>query len=313
MKPRPIAAAVALIAMISGCGGKQPQSAEEYYEVANREFRNGSYPLAIENYRGLLDQYPFSELAEDAEFKIAHAHFQNGSCPEAIAGFSDFQRRHPTSPHLPLVGYLIGLCHERQMKSPNRDQSASQSAHAFYQAVVNQYPESPFADLAGDRLLSTREHLAEHELNIAAFYRKMGNEKAAEIRLIDLIKRYNDTDQAAEALYDLADIYENGEQPDKAALAYAGLLYHHGDHNLAEPAGEELAELVKDPSERPAGDPVAALLARSGRFRDLQAPVADEPAAPITTTVDGAGPRQRGFNEPRYDPIETGRPNRRYD
>jgi outer membrane protein assembly factor BamD len=308
------AAAVALASTVFGCAGKQPESAEEYYAIANREFRDGAYTLAIENYRGLLDQYPFSELAEDAEFKIAHAYFQNQSCPEAIAGFSDFQRRHPTSPHLPLVGYLIGLCHERQMKEPNRDQSASQSAHAYYQAVTNQYPESPFADLAADRLLRTRENLAEHELNIASFYRKQGNDKAAEIRLIDLIKRYNDTDQAAEALYDLGNIYEQREEPDKAALAYAGLLYHHDDHNLAEPAGEELADLVEDPSERPAGDPVAALLARSGRFRDLDEPAIEEPEAPITTNLEAAPPpRQRGFNQPAYDPIETGRPNRRYD
>ena len=310
-----IALCVALCAatLVAGCAKKKLSTAEEYYSTANSYMRDGAYPMAIENYRELLDQHPFSELAEDAEFKIAHAHFQNGSCPEAIAAFSDFQRRHPTSPHLPLVGFLIGKCHENQMQKPDRDQSASQSAHAYYQAVINQYPESPYADLARQRLLRCRESMAEHEFKIATFYASRGNEKAAEIRLIDLIKRYNDTDQAAEALFMLGEIYEQREEPDKATLALAGLLYHHQDHNLAKPARNHLDELLEDPKDRPVGDPVAALLARSGRFRDLNKAPAESPESPVATDLGGATPPVRGFNQPAYDPIESGRPHRRYD
>lgn len=301
-----------MAAVAAACGGKTPQSADEYYSEGNLHLRDGAYPLAIENYRELLDQHPFSELAEDAEFKIAHAHFQNRSCPEAIAGFSDFQRRHPTSPLLPLVGFLIGVCHERQMQKPNRDQSASQSAQAYFQAVINQYPESPFADLAQERLLHCRESLAQHELNIAQYYRKMGNEKAAETRLIDLVKRYNDTDQAAEALYSLAEIYEDREEVDMATLALSSLLFHHPDHNLAEDAEEKLGELV-DVDDRPVGDPVVVLMARSGRFRDFQTAEA-KPAEPVVGANAGGvglgGSPQPFQRPPGYDPIE--RPNQRY-
>lgn len=311
---RTLCAAICAALFVAACGSKKPGSAEEYYADANTYFRDGAYPLAIENYRELLDQHPFSELAEDAEFKIAHAHQQNGACPEAIAAFSDFQRRHPTSPHLPLVGFLIGQCHEDQMQKPDRDQSASQSAHAYYQAVINQYPESPYADLARQRLHQCRENLAEHELNIASYYAKRGNEKAAEIRLIDLIKRYNDTDHAADALFRLGEIYRDRDEPDKAALAYAGLLYHHEDHNLAGKSEESLEEVLDDPLDRPEGDPVTALLARSGRFRDLEA-VAAEPLEPTTVgaKLPAAVPPQRGFNQPNFDPLEGGRPGRRYD
>ncbi len=310
---RTLCAFACAVTLAIGCGGKKPGTADEYYTAGNSYLRDGAYPLAIENYRELLDQHPFSELAEDAEFKIAHAHFQNEACPEAIAAFSDFQRRHPTSPHLPLVGYLIGQCHEKQMQKPDRDQSASQSAHAYYQAVINQYPESPYADLAQQRLHQCRENLAEHEFNIASFYADRGNEKAAEVRLIDLIKRYNDTDQAAAALYMLGEIYLAREEADKAALAFAGLLYHHGDHNLADDAGESLEQVLEAPDDRPVGDPVTALLARSGRFRDLDAPLADSPEAPISTEQRTTVPPTRGFNQPSYDPVGGGSPTRRYD
>lgn len=308
-----VATLCAILALVAGCSSKTPQTAEEYYDTANSHWRDGAYPLAIEHYRELLDQHPFSELAPEAEFRIAHAHFQNRSCPAAIAGFSDFQRRHPTSPLLPLVGYLIGVCHEKQMQKPNRDQSASESAHAYYQAVINQYPESPFADLAQERLHLCRESLAQHEINVAKYYHERANDKAAEVRIIDLIKRYTETDQAAEAMYALAGIYRDREELDKAALAYGALLYHHPDHNLAPNADAEMSEIV-DVQDRPAGDPVAALLARSGRFREFKTVDAREldKTAESATRVPLA-PSPLSQPSTLYDPMENRQRNRRYE
>ena len=295
--------------LVAACSGKDPESPEEYYDVASGHMRDGAYPIAIEHYRDLLDQHPFSALAEEAELKIAHAHFQNRACPEAIAAFSDFQRRHPTSPYLPMVGYLIGLCNERQMQKPDRDQSASQSAHAYYQAVINQYPESPFADLAEERLLHCRESLAQHELIVAAYYDKMGNHKAAEVRLVDLVRRYNDTDQAAEGLYSLGAIYEEVEEADKAELAYAALIFHHADHNLADSAADRIED-IGDTENPPVGDPLAALLSRAGRDRNLDQNL-PEPRQASDRANTGGG--RVGFNQPPIDPsVGSSLPSRRY-
>jgi len=303
-------ACLTALALASACSPKTPENAEEYYQIANGHLREGAYPLAIENYRDMLDQHPFSDLAEEAELKIGYAHFQDHACPEAIAAFTDFQRRHPTSPHLPMVGYLIGLCNEREMKSPDRDQSASQSAHAYYQAVINQYPESPYADLAQERLLHCRENLADHELLIANFYGSAGNQVAAEVRLVDLVRRYNDTDQAADALYELAEIYKEREAPDKAAPAYAAILYHHPDHNLAKSASAELDAIIGD-DDRPAGDPLAALVARSGRSRELdQGPT--DPESLAHRKPGNSGRPRLGFNQPPAPTGGLGMPNGGY-
>jgi len=290
---------IALLAMIAalfsaGCGDKKQLSADDYYAEAQERMRQGAYPLAVESYRELLDQHPFSEHTEEAELRIAVAHYENGSCPEAIAAFSDFQRRHPTSPYLSLVGYLIGECHEKQMQIPTRDQSAAQSAHAFYQAVIQQYPNSPFADLAEQRLAHCRENMADHEYLIAEFYRKRGNEAAERTRLIDLVRRFNDTDRAADVLYRLGELYEENEEEGKAVLAYSALLYHHKDHNLAAKAGEKVAELAAGEDE-PIGDPLAALDAISGRSRRLDI-VARDPS--LSTPDSGGGRPQVGFNRP---------------
>src|SRR5262245_52969188 len=96
------------IAAVAGCATKKSRTAEQYFKDANENFRTGALPVAIESYHELLDQYPFSEYSEEAELKIAHAHYLNGNYAEAIVALTDFQRRHPTSSHLPFVGYYLG-------------------------------------------------------------------------------------------------------------------------------------------------------------------------------------------------------------
>jgi outer membrane protein assembly factor BamD len=265
---RSIVLLTAALLATAGCAAKKPESPDEYFKLAGQNLRQGSYSQAVENYRNLLDEHPFSEYSEEAELKIGIAHYKSGSCPEAAAAFTDFQRRHPTSPHLPLVGYLLGQCAEQQMRPSDRDQSASQNAHAYYQALMQQHPNSPYAELARERLAHTRETLADHELSIAEFYVTYHNEKAAETRLLDLINRFNDTDVAGEALFQLGELYRDEKQPDKAVLAFAAVEYHHPEHDAARKAEVRLKQLLKD-DPPPTGDPLAVLKAETGRSRTI--------------------------------------------
>ncbi len=252
----------------SGCGPKQPVAAGEYHALATEHMRLGAYTQAVETYRALLDEYPFSEQSEQAELHIGVAQYMNNLCPEATASFTDFQRRHPTSPSLPMVGYLLGQCAEQQMRPSDRDQSASQNAHAYYQAVIQQFPTSPYAVLARDRLARTRETLATHELDVGRYYERHGKLEAAAIRYLDLVNRFPETDVSGEALLRLAGIYERQENYDTAVLAYTAVTYHHPTHEAAREAEEALDRLTKE-HPAPSGDPLVLLRSTTGRTRDI--------------------------------------------
>jgi outer membrane protein assembly factor BamD len=284
-------AAALLVIALGGCGAKKTLTADQYFEEGSKELREGSYALAIEQYRDLLDQHPFSEHTEQAEFEIARAQYLKGACPEAVAALTDFQRRHPTSPQLAVVSYLVGQCYERQMRPPDRDQSASQHAHAYYVALAQQYPESPFAELAREQMGRCRESLAEHELLVARFYRRRGNDLASEYRLLDLVNRFGDTDVSAQALYALGELYQDEGHEERAVLAFAGVTRDHPQHELAAPAREKLASLHAAES-LPSGDPVVLLKARTGRSRNLALAQAVEvpPLEAATAAPPSMGP-----------------------
>ena len=179
----------------------------------------------------------------------------------------------------------------RSMRTADRDQSASQNAHAYYQALIQQYPSSPYALLARDRLAHARETLASHELDVAEFYEHQKNDRAAEIRILDLVNRYPETDVSGEALLELGKLYERLDDPDKAVLAYTGVVYHHPNHEAARAAEEALDRLSKD-HPAPSGDPLVLLRAETGRTRDL---AATQPAPkPIQQSKSSGAPSPAG-------------------
>jgi len=265
---RPLVLLAVAVLTATGCAATKPGSAREHFDLATLNLKEGSYDQALENYRDLLDEHPFSEYSEEAELKVGITQYKNGTCPEATAAFTDFQRRHPTSPALPLVGYMLGQCAEEQMRPSDRDQSAAQNAHAYYQALIQQHPTSPYAELAREQLERCRETLADHELVIAEYYVTHKNRKAAETRLLDLVNRFNDTDVAGEALFQLGSLYRDDHDTDKAILAFAAVNYYHPDHNDAPRAARELEKLLAG-APPPTGDPLAVLKAETGRTRAI--------------------------------------------
>jgi outer membrane protein assembly factor BamD len=259
-------ALLALAVAVTGCAAKRHLTADQYFHDATENFRSGSLPVAIDEYRELLDQHPFSEYNEEAELKIAHAHYMAGDYPEAIVAFTDFQRRHPTSPHLPFVGYCLGMCYVQQMGTIDRDQSAAQNAEAYFVTVSRQYPDSPFTELAREELARCRENLAEHELYVANFYVHAGNEKAAEIRLLTMAARYGETPAAADGLLKLAKLYREERRLDNAVLAYQALTQLHptGPQSVAAQSALKRLAHVDPPA---TADPLDLLLAANGRQR----------------------------------------------
>ncbi len=304
--------AVCVAVSVAGCAAKKPHlTADQYFTEATESFRTGALPLAIEQFHDLLDQYPFSAYNEEAELKIAHAQYLNGNYAEATAALTDFQRRHPTSPHLPFVGYCLGMCYARQMTTVDRDQSAAQNAANYFLTVSQQYPDSPFAQLAREQLARCRENIGEHELYIARFYARRTNQKAAEIRLLTLASRYGDTEASADGLMRLAKLYRSQHRRSDAVLAYEALTYLHPRGPLAETARRMLTRF--SPSEAPPADTALdTLLAlnnrqkSAGMFETVQVPGLEP-----SRTARGPGAAGPGFMPP-LDPFGRGRAGRPY-
>src|SRR5580704_3069856 len=68
----------------TACSLRQKPTGENFYAQAQLDFATKEYKAAIENYQLVIDRFPFSPYAEDAEMKIGLAYYQQKDYAEAI-------------------------------------------------------------------------------------------------------------------------------------------------------------------------------------------------------------------------------------
>lgn len=264
----------AVILTVAACASRKPPSGENYYVQATREYSQHFYEPAIADYQKLIDEYPFSPYAEEAELNIGLSYYKMHNYAEATGAFTDFLRMHPTSKQVDLASYYLAMSHFDQIGRPDQDQTQTEMALAQFMSIEQRFPESDFAQLAQEQIVICREMLSRHEYLIGDFYFKRANFKAAESRMAELVAFYQDTPMAPEGLYDLGRTLEKQGKKYSAAQAFAALKLHFPKTKFAADADRELKRLNQpiDTEE----DPLKAVLAESGFSEDQvnQKPVA---------------------------------------
>ena len=246
----------------TACSLRKKPSGEDYYSQGQLNFATKEYKAAIENYQQVIDKYPFSPYAEDAEMKIGLAYYQQKDYAEAIGALDDFQRMHPTSKNLELVTYYIGLSYYDQIGREDQDQGKTVAALKRFQELEQRFPEGDFAQLAHDKVLVCREMLARNQMIVGNYYYKRANFRAAESRFAELLQKYPETPVAPDALFELGISLEKEGKRYSAAQAFAAVRKHFPDSTYAKKAQVELAKLHQpiDTEE----DPLPLVLAETG-------------------------------------------------
>src|SRR5882762_9784033 len=246
----------------SACSLRQKPTGQDFYAQGQLDFAQKEYKAAIENYQHVIDQFPFSPYAEDAEMKIGLAYYQQKDYAEAIGALDDFQRMHPTSQNLELVTYYIGMSYYDQMGREDQDQTKTQQALKRFQELEQGFPEGSFAQLAHEKVVVCREMLARNQLVVGNYYYKRANFRAAESRFAELMQKYPDTPVAPDALFELGISLEKEGKKYSAAQAFTAVEKHFPNSNYAKRAADELRKLHEpiDTEE----DPLPLVLAETG-------------------------------------------------
>jgi outer membrane protein assembly factor BamD len=235
-------------------------TAEALFAEGTKYFQEKRYVRAIDAFTKIKTEHPFSPLLTEAELKIADAYFLNEQYVEAVNAFKEFQALHPSNDYIPFIVLRLGQAHFNQFTDVNRDQKNTEIAKGYFEAVLANHPNSPYAAEAKEKLAKCNGILAQHEFNIAEFYFKQEKYPAARDRFEEIVRRYRGTPIASKSLFFLGESYRNEKNDVKAALAYEALLAHYPEDPLATPARTQLAQIEKSKQ-----DPLAMLLMRDRR------------------------------------------------
>ena len=255
--------AACLALCVSACAAhQQTPTGQNYYVLGQKSFATHDYKGAAIYFQKLIDQYPFSPYAEDAELKIGLSEYQQKHYAEAISSLGDFEKMHPTSKQIELASYYLAMAHYDQIGRPDQDQSNTEQALQQFEIIERRYPETGFAALAHQQISVCREMLARHQLLIGDFYYKRANFRAAESRLAELMQKWPDTPVGDEALYQLGTTLEKEGKKYSAAQAFTAVVLHYPGTTYANKAKYELKKLHQpvDTEE----DPLHLVLTESG-------------------------------------------------
>ncbi len=228
------AASVALLMVLAACA-KAPSepslesfTAEDIYKKGELELEANAKPdQAIRYFQEVERLYPYTQFAKRALIMQAFSFHKAKQYEEARAAAQRFLDFYPGDEDAAYAQYLMALSYYDQIDEVGRDQGLTFQALQALRLVIEQYPDSEYADSAVLKFDLAFDHLAAKEMEIGRYYLKRGDYSAAINRFRVVVQDYQTTTHTAEALHRLVECYLALGLTDEAQTAGAILGYNY--------------------------------------------------------------------------------------
>lgn len=204
-------------------------------------FPTVDYDEAIETFQTIIDNYPYHELAVKAELRIADAYYEDERYDEALSYYRSFSDLHPQHPRVPYTVLRSALCHYNQIRSINRDQTATREAQVHLEKLIRNYPYAPETREGETLLLELRTRLSRNMMQLGDFYLNRDEYQSAAERYRAVLNVYPGLGLDAEGLYKLGVCYEHMMRVDEARRLFHVVVANYPNSDIAELAAERIA------------------------------------------------------------------------
>lgn len=191
-------------------GPYKGMSAKQLFTDAENSIRQEEYGTASKRLEALESMYPFSDYAEQAQLDLIYAYYKNDDFPSSAATAERFTRLYPRAKHVDYAYYMRGLANFQQSRGSLtnvlpideswRDPGTQLQAYADFGTLIQQFPNSRYRANALQRMIYLRNMFAQHELNVSKYYFERKMYVAATNRASALVKNYQQSPCARDAL-----------------------------------------------------------------------------------------------------------------
>jgi outer membrane protein assembly factor BamD len=201
--------------------------ADRLYAEARAELSAGNWVKAREYYQKLEARYPFGRHAQQALMEIAYTYYKEGETAQAVQAADRFIRQYPNNPNVDYMYYLKGLAGFGEETGllgrlisqdiSQRDAKGARESYDAFRELVTRYPDSKYAEDARARMRYLINSLAKAELIAANFYYVRKGYIAAIQRAQIVVRDFQTSPAAEDALILMAKSYQALEMPDLQA------------------------------------------------------------------------------------------------
>lgn len=186
-------------------------TAERLYQDARQEISARNWSAARTRLESIEARYPFGVYAQQSLIDQAYINWKDEEPEKALAAIDRFQKQYPNHPGSDYMLYLKGLISftppsaalmrfTRQDPSERDPKGLTESYQAFTQ-LIEQYPESRYANDARLRASWLVNTIAENEVHVAEYYYSRNAYVAAINRAQRVITDFEGVPVAERALY----------------------------------------------------------------------------------------------------------------
>jgi outer membrane protein assembly factor BamD len=227
-------------------GGQLSEDNEALYREARALIEERRFSEATTRLGDVGMVSPVGEVLDPmVKLALADAYFyQLGTTAaiEAQSRYEQFLNFYPLHPMSPYARFQVGACLLEQASDPSNDQEYPRRARDHFKAMVRELPASdPWRLAALQALARAGDMLAEHEWQVAQFYRQRGKPMGEIQRLSRLVDEYPSSQRREQAMFQLGQAYTQVGDTAKARLSYERLV---ADYPAGEWAGKAKTELA---------------------------------------------------------------------
>ena len=178
----------------------------EAYNEGLKEFNKGDIFFAAKKFNEVELLYPQSIWAPRSILMAAYAYYSQLYYTDAIFELERFLDKYDNHPNKDYAYYLLGICHYNQIVDEKKDLGEIIKSREYFTLLVNEFPNTDFAEDAKFKLELIREILASKELYLANYYLEREKWIPAMNRYKTIVDDYDTTIFIEEALFRLVEL-----------------------------------------------------------------------------------------------------------
>ena len=178
----------------------------EAYNEGLKEFNSGDVFFAAKKFNEVELLYPQSIWAPRSTLMAAYAYYSQLYFMDAIYELERFLDKYKNHPNTDYAYYLIAICHYNQIVDEKKDLGEIIKAKNYFKVLIEEFPNTEFAEDAGFKLELIEEILASKELYLANYYLDREKWIPAMNRYKKIVNEYDTTIFIEEALYRLVEL-----------------------------------------------------------------------------------------------------------
>lgn len=178
----------------------------EAYNEGLKEFNQGDIFFAAKKFNEVELLYPQSSWAPRSTLMAAYAYYSQMYFTDAIVELERFLDKYKNHTNTDYAYYLLAICHYNLIVDEKKDLGEIIKSKDYFLLLINEFPNTDFAEDATFKLELIQEILASKELYLANYYLEREKWIPAMNRYKKIVNEYDTTIFIEEALYRLVEL-----------------------------------------------------------------------------------------------------------